>query len=79
MVSFALNGYLPQSVPVQAVSLKENWDNAEAGSVSEQVNVSPNPVFAQLEKAPPPPAPPAKKKKPAPKKQPVASSAPPPG
>jgi hypothetical protein len=45
-VSFALNGFLPQTVPVRALPV----DYREGGGV----RFDPSPVFAQLEPAPPP-------------------------
>jgi hypothetical protein len=80
-VSFTLQGYLPASVPVSVRTIRETWDNAESGSVGEQVTIDPNPVFAALEPTPPPPpkrAPP--KKAPKPKQAPAAQApAPAPG
>ncbi len=62
-VSFALQGYLPQSVPVTVTAGKDTWDNSEAG-VPDTPRIEPNPVFAALELAPPPPPPPRKKSPP---------------
>jgi hypothetical protein len=80
-VSFTLQGYLPVSVPVAVRSVRETWDNAEAGTVAEQVSIDPNPVFAVLDPAPPPPpprraAPPKPRQAQPPKQQPVAAPAP---
>ena len=72
-VTVALNGYLPQSVPVKLIPPEDprfSSDGAAQGA-----RVDPNPIFVELEKAPPPP-PPAKKRTPA--KKPVARRAPPP-
>jgi hypothetical protein len=69
-VSFALNGYLPQTVPVRLVPPEDPRSESE---VDANWQFRPNPVYAELEVAPPPPkkkAAPAKKeikKKPAPK------------
>jgi outer membrane biosynthesis protein TonB len=69
-VNVALNGYLPQSIPVRVVQP----DDPRLGSTEDinagAVRLDPNPVYVELERAPPP-APPAAKKKP---KRPVVSS-----
>jgi hypothetical protein len=63
-VSYALNGYTPQSVTVRP---------AASGST-----VEPNPVLASLQSAAPPPkAPPKKRKRPAAKPAPATAEAPP--
>jgi hypothetical protein len=49
-VSFALNGFLPQTVPVHALPP----ENREFGQPP-VVRFDPSPVLAQLEPAPPPP------------------------
>lgn len=66
-VTFALEGYLPQTVSVVPAP---SGDPREAGGL----RFDPNPVYAQLEPAPPPAA--KGRKKPPPKKQ--TSAAPPP-
>jgi hypothetical protein len=62
-VTYSLNGYLPQSIAVRP----RERSTFELGSPAE---VTPNPVFAQLDRAPPPVPPkrrPGKKKAAAPK------------
>ena len=54
-VTYSLNGYLPQSIAVRP----RERSTFEFGSPAE---VTPNPVFAQLDRAPAPP--PVKKKRP---------------
>ncbi len=78
-VSFALQGYLPQAVPVTVRVMRETWDNAESGAAGEQITIDPSPVVALLEPAPPPPPKrrAAPKKKPAPKPQQPAAAPPP--
>jgi hypothetical protein len=71
-VSFALNGFLPQTIPVRALTL----DYREGGGV----RFDPSPVFVQLEPAPPPTPPPgARKKKPRPPKTATSGITPKPG
>ncbi|MBI4276002.1 MAG: hypothetical protein HY659_15005 [Rhizobiales bacterium] len=73
-VSFALNGYLPQTVPVRLLPPLDPRSESETES-SWQTN--PNSVFAELQIAPPPKmaAPPKKVTK---KKPTVSDTAPPP-
>ena len=76
-VTFALQGYLPQSVQVTVSTTPGSADLTEAG-VAQQVTIDPNPIFAQLEMAPPPP-PPARRRAAPPKPRPQAQQpAPPP-
>ena len=68
-VSYALNGYLPQVVTVTPRMPERTRFEPEVGGGAALPDLSPNPVFAQLEPAPPP-APARKgrpKQKPAPK------------
>jgi hypothetical protein len=77
-ITFSLQGYLPQMVPVSVFAAAEGADLPDTG-VASQLRTDPNPVFAQLELAPPPP-PPARRK-PAPRKPrpaPAAAAPPPP-
>ena len=71
-VTYSLNGYLPQSIPVAPRGVEGGYD--VAGSPSEgyaapMAELTPNPVYAQLQPAPPP-APSRKGKGRAPKKPP---------
>jgi hypothetical protein len=75
VVSFSLQGYQPNSIPV-TIGASET-----SGGLSEGANtlrIDPNPVFATLEPAAPPPPPPRKKpvKKRAAKPRPPAAAAP---
>jgi hypothetical protein len=74
-ITFTLQGYLPQTIPVNVTIARESFDLPDAG-VAEQIRIEPNPVFAQLEIAPPPP--PARRRAAPPKPRPQAQSAPPP-
>ena len=58
-VSYALNGYLPQVVTVTPRMPERTRLEPEVGGGAALPDLSPNPVFAQLEPAPPP-APPRK-------------------
>jgi len=76
-VNVALNGYIPQSVPVRVVSPEDPRLSSDDGSGGGP-RLDPNPVYVELERAPPP-APPPRKVKPRPKRPPVAKrTAPPP-
>lgn len=55
-VTFALNGYHPQTVPVQ-VTQPEIERDTELAAISPGPELAPNPVAVALEAAPPPPAP----------------------
>jgi hypothetical protein len=52
-VNYSLNGYIPQVVPVRPRSV-ENYRSDAAIGDAPITEVSPNPVYAQLEPAPPP-------------------------
>ena len=67
-VSYSLNGYLPQNVPVTVRSAEGLRPDIESGSPPPSAEVTPNPVYAQLQPAPPPA--PVRKKARAPKKRP---------
>jgi hypothetical protein len=74
-VNVALNGYIPQSVPVRVVQPDDpRLGSADAGN---ETHLDPNPVYVELQPAPPP-APPPRKPKPKPKRPAVAQRAPPP-
>jgi hypothetical protein len=72
-VTFSLQGYLPQTVSVSVMVVRESADLPDAG-VGDETRIEPNPVFAQLELAPPPPPPPVRRK-PAPRKPPAQQPA----
>jgi hypothetical protein len=57
-VTFTLDRYLPQTIPVQV----HIPDYRNAGDFSQSSDFLPNPVVAALEPAPPPPPPPRKKR-----------------
>ena len=52
-VTYALNGYLPQSVTV--VPRSPDMTTPEPGAPPPAADLAPNPVYAQLQPAPPPP------------------------
>ena len=54
-VSYALNGYLPQVVSVRPRLPDQIQPEVEAGGAVQSVDLTPNPVYVQLEPAPPPP------------------------
>ena len=58
-VNYSLNGYVPQVVPVRPRSVENFRSDGDVGGAP-SAEVSPNPVYAQLEPAPPPA--PAKKR-----------------
>ncbi len=70
-VSYSLPGYVPQVIAVRPRMPDNVAPDVEAGGASGVVELTPNPVYAQLQPAPPPPQ--TKKgrgrAKPAPKKQ----------
>jgi hypothetical protein len=66
-VNYSLNGYLPQTVAVTPRSDVAAPDIASGSSAGATVEVTPNPVYAQLQPAPPPA--PSRKKARAPKRQ----------
>src|SRR5947209_10611886 len=58
-VSYSLNGYLPQSIPVGPRSGADGIVDVAGGTTEtygspQQLEVTPNPVYAQLQPAPPP-------------------------
>jgi hypothetical protein len=67
-VSYALNGYAPQSVPVHPVTATGSPFSLD-GASGTAATIEPNPVFVQLSPTAPPPKPPAPPKK---KKRPIA-------
>ena len=66
-VSYSLNGYLPQEVLVRPRAPDAVYLGAEAGGAPPAVELTPNPVYAQLAPAPPPA--PVRKGRPRPKQQ----------
>jgi hypothetical protein len=58
-ITVAMNGYVPQTIPVQVVGV---GDNRPEGFSSSGPHVTPNPVYVELEPSPPPPPPVAMKK-----------------
>jgi PEGA domain-containing protein len=64
-VTVAMNGYMPQTVPVQVVTPNEGGRTDEFGAPSS--HLAPNPVYVELQANPPPPP---VAKKPAPAKKP---------
>jgi hypothetical protein len=54
-VSYALNGYLPQTIEVVPRAPEPSRFDPEVGTTASGPDLSPNPVFAQLQPAPPPP------------------------
>ena len=71
-VSYSLNGYLPQTVAVTPRAGDYVRTDSGSGGAAAAADVTPNPVYAQLQPAPPP----APSRKRAPKKR--AAAAPPP-
>jgi hypothetical protein len=71
-VSYSLNGYLPQTVAVMPRADGAALDVASGNTAAATIEVTPNPVYAQLQPAPP--SAPNRKRPRAPKKQ--ASAAP---
>jgi hypothetical protein len=75
-VNVALNGFIPQSVPVRVVQPDDpRLGSDDTGSNAPRLD--PNPLYVELERAPPP-APPPRKLKPRPKHPAVAKHTPPP-
>jgi hypothetical protein len=72
-VTVSLQGYLPQTLPVNITSAHEPGELSESGA-PDQFRIDPDPVVATLEVAPPPPPPP-RKKKPAPRAKPKPRAA----
>jgi hypothetical protein len=54
-VSYSLNGYLPQVIAVTPRQPEPTRFEPEVGGGAPAPDLSPNPVFAQLQLAPPPP------------------------
>jgi len=54
-VSYVMNGYLPQTIEVIPRTPEPTRFDPESGSSVSGPDLSPNPVFAQLQPAPPPP------------------------
>jgi hypothetical protein len=71
-VSYSLNGYLPQAVVVSPRGDGAAPDIASGNAAAPSVEVTPNPVYAQLQPAPPPA--PSRKKARAPKKRAAAAA-----
>ena len=69
-VNIALNGYVPQSVPIRVMQADDPRLGTEDGGAGAP-RLDPNPVYVELERAAPPPPPP--KKKAAPKHTPTAA------
>jgi hypothetical protein len=67
-VSYALTGYMPQTVPVRPLA----GESGLFGSSGTATQFEPNPVFAALQPAAPPKSPPKKRKRP------TTAAAPPP-
>ena len=53
-VSYSLPGYMPQTVAVVPRSVGSDRPDVESGSFAVAVEITPNPVYAQLQAAPPP-------------------------
>jgi hypothetical protein len=70
-VNYTLNGYLPQTVAVTPRADGAVPDIASGNSAAPTIEVTPNPVYAQLQPAPPPT--PNRKRARAPKKQAAAA------
>ena len=60
-VNIALNGYVPQSVPIRVMQPDDPRLSSEEGGAG-AIRLDPNPVYVELERAAPPPPPPQKKK-----------------
>ena len=56
-VSYSLPGYLPQVIPVRPRMPDTVQIDVEAGGALPAADLTPNPVYAQLQPAPPPPPP----------------------
>jgi hypothetical protein len=75
-VNVALNGYIPQSVPVRVVQPDDPRLGSDGGG-GYGPRLDPNPLYVELERAPPP-SPPPRKLKPRPKRPTVAKHRAPP-
>jgi len=53
-VTYTLNGYVPRTVPVVPRQPEPTRLDVEAGGAAPSVDLTPNPVYAQLDPAPPP-------------------------
>ena len=73
-VTYSLNGYLPRTVPVAPRAMEVTRPESEVGGAVPVADLTPNPVYAQLDPAPPP-AP--VKRRPVGKKKPATKPAPP--
>ena len=71
-VTYSLAGHLPQTVTVGVARPSSAPANAEAVPTNTAPLIEPNPVFAQLERAPP--TSPAKKQPPKKKKSPTSAA-----
>jgi hypothetical protein len=74
-VNVALNGYIPQSVPVRVMQPDDPRLGSD-GYGNGGPRLDPNPLYVELERAPPP-APPPRKPKPRPKRPVAKRNAPP--
>jgi hypothetical protein len=54
-VSYSLNGYLPQVIAVGPRTPEFVQPDVAGGGTMQSVDLTPNPVYAQLQPAPPPP------------------------
>jgi hypothetical protein len=70
-VNIALNGCVPQSVPIRLMQPDDPRLSSEEGGAG-SLRLDPNPVYVELERAAPPPPPP-RRKKPTPKRTPTAA------
>ena len=71
-VNYTLNGYLPQTVAVTPRGDSAVPDIASGNAAAPTIEVTPNPVYAQLQPAPPPA--PSRKRARAPKKRQTAAA-----
>ena len=53
-VTYTLNGYLSQTIPVRPRQTDVTRPDVESGGAATAAELTPNPVYAQLEPAPPP-------------------------
>ncbi|MBI3436213.1 MAG: hypothetical protein HY056_14265 [Proteobacteria bacterium] len=74
-VNFSMPGFLPQAVSARLILPDDPRGDAELSSQSPTAVVTPNPIFAVLERAPPPP-PPARSRRRQPAADPPRSPAP---
>jgi hypothetical protein len=71
-VNIALNGYVPQSVPIHVMQPDDPRLGSSEDSASGLARLDPNPVYVELERAPSQPTAPAKRKS-APRHAPTAA------